>query len=172
MSLHIIIDGYNLIHQSDSLSRLHREGLQSGREGLIEILSDYKRVKGHRITVVFDGKDAPSFLQRRDQTKGIAIRFSRGGESADTVIKRMAAEEREKAIIVSSDRDVTDYSAARGAAIISSAMFEEKITFAAYMDVKGADVNDENGWVPTKKKGPGRRRSKRERRNRVKIRKL
>lgn len=173
MTLHIIIDGYNLVHQSDSPGRLHPEDLQSGREALLDSLAAYKRIKGHRITVIFDGKNAPDLSPQRDRIKGIAIRFSRGGESADTVIKRMAAKEREKALVVSSDRDVADYSAVRGAATISASGFAEKMAIAAYADLTGATGEDDGGWIPTtKKKGPGRRRPKRERRNRSMIKKL
>jgi hypothetical protein len=85
----------------------------------------------------------------------------------------MANHEREKALVVSSDMDIVNFAAAKGAATISSSNFEEKITMAVYMDTKGVEREDEVGWVPTtKKKGPRKRLSKRKRRNRIKIRKL
>ena len=90
MAIHIIIDGYNLIRQSDTLNRLDRQDIQTGREVLIDLLAAYKRLKAHRITVVFDGADAPVFSNRRDRLKGIAVRFSGQGETADAVIKKMA----------------------------------------------------------------------------------
>jgi len=173
MSIHIIIDGYNLVRQSSSFSAFDRQDIQLGRETLIQALVAYKRIKGHKITVVFDGTNAPLFSQSRDQIKGIRILFSRSGESADDVIKRMASKEREKALIVSSDLDIVGFASSKGCATISSLMFEEKITMAAYMDSKGFDGEDQSGWVPTtKKKGPGRRLSKKKRRSRAKIRKL
>lgn len=125
------------------------------------------------ITVVFDGTNAPPFSQHENRVKGIKIKFSRSGELADSVIKRMANHEREKALVVSSDMDIVNFAAAKGAATISSSDFEEKITMAVYMDTKGVEREDEGGWVPTtKKKGPSKRLSKRKRRNRIKIRKL
>lgn len=173
MSIHIIIDGYNLIRQSDRLSHLDRQDIQLGREALLDMLAAYKRIKRHMITVVFDGINAPAFAQHKDQVKGIRVKFSRSGESADSVIKRMAATEREKALIVSSDLDIINFAASRGAATISSPAFEEKIAMAVYMEAKGLEDEKEGGWVPTtKKKGPSRRLSKRKRRNRVKIKKL
>lgn len=173
MSIHIIIDGYNLIRQSDRLNSLDRQDLQLGREALLDMLAAYKRIKGHRITVVFDGINAPAFAQHKDQVKGIRVKFSRSGESADAVIKRMADRQREKALVVSSDLDIVNFAAARGAAVINSPDFEEKITMAVYMETKGVENEDVGGWVPTtKKKGPRRRLSKRKRRNRVKIKKL
>jgi len=173
MSVHIIIDGYNLIRQSNSLSDLDRQDIQLGREALLDMLAAYRRIKRHVITVVFDGTNAPPFSQHKNQVNGIKVKFSRSGESADSVIKRMASREREKALVVSSDLDIVNFAAAKGAATIGSSDFEEKITMAVYMDTKGVEREDEGGWGPTtKKKGPSKRLSKRKRRNRIKIRKL
>lgn len=173
MSIHIIIDGYNLIRQSKSLGALDRQDLQLGREALLDMLSAYKRIKRHTITVVFDGTKAPPFSQHKDQIKGIKVKFSRRGEFADAVIKRMAAKLREKALVVSSDLEVIHFSASKGSATIDSPGFEEKMAMAVYTDTKGMESEETVGWVPTtKKKGPGRRLSKRQRHSRVKIKKL
>ena len=173
MSIHIIIDGYNLIRQSSSLSILDQQDIQIARDTLIDILAAYKKMKRHSITVVFDGTSAPQFSPNRDQQKGIKIIFSRIGESADEVIKRMARHEREKALVVSSDRDVVDSAAALGAATISSTHFESKLAMAGDTEAVGAGRDEYEGWQPsTKKKGPSKRLSKKQRRNRVKTRKL
>jgi len=173
MSIHIIIDGYNLIRRSSSLITLDHQDIQLGREALLNTLSSYKRIKHHMITVVFDGTHAPPLSQHKDRVNGIKIKFSRSGETADNVIKRMAAREREKALVVSSDLNIVNFAASKGAATISSPAFEEKITMAVYMDTKKDEDQNQEGWVPTtKKKGPSRRLSKRRRRNRVKIKKL
>jgi len=173
MSIHIIIDGYNLIRCSSSLSTLDQRDIQLGREALLDTLETYKRIKRHKITVVFDGTNASPFALQKDQIKGIKVKFSRSGETADTVIKRMAAREREKALVVSSDLDLVNFAASTGAATISSSAFEEKIAMAVYMDTKGIEDEVQSGWIPTtKKKGPSKRLSKSKRRNRVKIQKL
>ena len=88
MSIHIIIDGYNLIRQSGYLSSLDLQDIQLGRETLIDLLAAYKKIKAHRITVVFDGTRAPDLVRERDRQKGITILFSHRGESADAVIKK------------------------------------------------------------------------------------
>ena len=175
MSLHIIVDGYNVIRQSPVMSPLDRQDLQSGREALINNLSAYKRLKGHKITVVFDGNETAALLENRDREKGIRIRFSRHGETADAVIKRMAAREKQKALVVSSDREVADFSAFKGAAVIGAVEFEEKMELAALMDLKGGfpepDKNEQ--WAgTTRKKGPSKRLPKKMRINRKKLKKL
>jgi hypothetical protein len=155
------------------LSTLDQQDIQLGREALLDALSSYKRIKHHMITVVFDGTHAPFLSQHKDRVKGINVKFSRSGETADTVIKKMAARYREKALVVSSDMDIVNFATSMGAATISSSAFEEKITMAVYMDTKVEVEQNQGGWVPTtKKKGPSRRLSKRKRRNRIKIKKL
>ena len=173
MSIHIIIDGYNFIRQSKRLSILDLQDIQWGRETLVDMLAAYKRVKPHRITVVFDGTRAPAFSQQRDRHKGISIIFSHQGESADTVIKKMAYQERHGALVVSSDQDIVQAAAASGAATVSTKDFENKLAMSMDIDRFQIDRDSYSGWQPTTiKKGPSRRLSKRQRRNRAKIRKL
>jgi len=171
--MHIIIDGYNLIRQSDTLSELDRLDLQTGREALVETLASYRRLRPHSITVVFDGTHAPALSSRLDRRKGIHIRFSRPGETADAVICRMAAAERERALVVTSDRAVASQATACGADAVDSAAFETRIRLAASMADAGGNEEESAGWKPTtRKKGPGRRLSKKARRKRKKLRKL
>ena len=174
MALHIIIDGYNLIKNSPTLSALDRQDLQLGREALIDLLADYRKVKPHKITVVFDGAGSIDGTSSRDRIKGIQVIFSRHGQSADSVIKNMAAKEREKALVVSSDRDVVHAASSCQSATIPVAQFETRLTLAARVDEAGSLADEEEtGWVPTtRKKGPSRRLSKRKRRSRMKVNKL
>jgi hypothetical protein len=173
MAVHIIIDGYNLIRQSRQLSPLDRRALQMGREALLDILAAYKRKASHTITVVFDGVGAPDFSRHRDRIQGINVTYSHQGESADAVIRKMVLQKREKALVVSSDREVVQFASANGAATISSPEFEYRIAEAIYADMEPAQDREETGWRPTtRKKGPSRRLSKKERRNRQKIEKL
>jgi uncharacterized protein len=166
MSLHIAIDGYNLIRQSRHFSTLDQQDLQSGREALVEALAAYKRIKRYAITVVFDGTSAPVGMVRRDMVKGIELRYSRPGELADAVIKRMAARERQKLLVVSSDNEIVDYAQSMGSAVISAPEFEQRLAMARFMDRGGWETGENSsGWQPTtKKKGPSRRLPKKRRR--------
>ena len=173
MSIHIIIDGYNLIRQSDRLVKLDMQDIQLGREALVDMLAAYKKIKAHRITVVFDGTRAPRMSLRRDRQKGITIVFSHIGESADAVIKNMARREGQKAMVVSSDREIVRAASSWGAATISANDFENKLALASCTEGPENDRTAPAGWKPTtKKKGPSRRLSKRQRKNRARIRKL
>lgn len=173
MAIHIIIDGYNLIRQSPTLSLYDAVDLERGRQKLLESLALYRRQKRHRITVVFDGAFAPSFIPKRDRLQGVEIRFSSPRESADAVIKRMAARERERALVVSSDREVADHAARQGAATVSSRTFERKLELG-HADglLEPEPAADEAPVTGTRKKGPRHRLSKKERLNRRKLQKL
>jgi predicted RNA-binding protein with PIN domain len=175
MSVHIIVDGYNVIRQSPVMGPLDRQDLQIGREALVDKLAAYKRLKGHKITVVFDGTGEAVLFENRDREKGILIKFSRHGETADEVIKRMVAREKQRALVVSSDREVADFSTSQGAVTIGAVEFEEKMEMAAFMDLKGIDPESrgDDGWKPTtKKKGPSKRLPKKQRLNRKRLKKL
>jgi uncharacterized protein len=174
MSLHIIVDGYNVIRQSKQLRILDLRDMQEGRETLQDILVEYRKSKGHRITIVFDGTHAISPDTQRQRFRGIDILFSRNGETADAVIKRMAAREKERALVVSSDREIVSFVTSVGSATIGSRAFEDKMFQAIYCGENGGmEDPPETGWVPTtRKKGPSRRLPKKKRRNREKTVKL
>ncbi|MBW2259777.1 MAG: NYN domain-containing protein, partial [Deltaproteobacteria bacterium] len=115
MSIHIVIDGYNLIRQSTVLSDIEHRSLEEGREALLRRLDSYKQAKHHPVTVVFDGTHADHSMEARVRWKGIHVLFSRRGESADAVIKRIVTRERERIVVVTSDREVADFASEHGA---------------------------------------------------------
>ncbi len=167
--MHLIIDGYNLIRQSDVLRAHERQGLEAGRKALLHMLAGYRRVMGHRITVVFDGWLGGPPQEERDREAGIEIIYSRRGEKADEVIKRLARRHADETIVVTSDRPVMDAATRAGVTAIASREFEERVrrarsALASAPAVRGKD-DDEGEPSPkgTKKKGPSHRTSKRER---------
>ncbi len=176
--MHIIIDGYNLIRQSDSLRRLERFGLEAGRNGLIKKVAAYKKLKGHKITVVFDGWVQGPDEEERFRENGVNIVYSRRGEPADAVIKRMAMAERGKEIVVAtSDRNIADTVVKSGGVAISSPDFEARMNEEEMrMMVHGGEFCEEDDYdMPksgTKKKGAAKRRPKRERQARRSLIKL
>lgn len=174
MAVHIVIDGYNFIRCSPELKVLDREDIQLGREALADMLAMYKKTKRHRITVVFDGRDALPGQEVKFQKKGIRFVFSRGSRSADDVIKGIAAEEREKAVIVSSDGDVIRYCSSKGSTAVRSEVFEHTIQEAVYKKADGVEDTPaaKAHTVGTKKKGPSRRLPKKARQARRKVAKL
>ena len=112
MSLHYIIDGYNVVKQVTFLSG---QKLRTGREGLVRFIEQYKPQgsKRNKVTIVFDGQsEVLSPAMKTD----IRVIFSRN-ESADDVIKRMIEKSSTPGqfVIVSDDKAVVFYCRSIGA---------------------------------------------------------
>ncbi|MFO8112050.1 MAG: NYN domain-containing protein [Desulfosalsimonadaceae bacterium] len=175
MSLHVIIDGYNFIRQSEALRDLERQALEFGREALVERLVEYRRVKRHKVTLVFDGSPKYFFPDANTSWKGVGIKFSRHGETADALIKKMARREKEKAVIVSNDRDIGRFAEANGATVLESGTFEKKLWMAEMMgseEPASESEPDRHRGNHTKKKGPAKKLPKKARRVQKKTGKL
>jgi len=178
-SMRIIIDGYNMIRQSDSLRRYERFSLEAGRNALIQKVALYKKRKGHRVTIVFDGWESGPATEERDRQEGVDIIYSRRGEKADDVIKRMVAKREEEMVIVTSDRDIADYVRHRGGTAVSSQEFEtladrpvtDKPESYHRLEPDSRDHDDEAG-DDRKKKGPSRRLSRKKKAAITALRKL
>ena len=174
MPLRIIIDGYNLIRQSPTLRSYDNLEIVKGREKLIEMLAPYRSLKRHPMLVVFDGWQEGEFTEQRTREKGIDIIYSKRGEKADEVIKRLVSSSGEELIVVTSDREITHFCQCRRCEVISSPSFEEKIEFSLLAHEKGLEEEDEKPLPPlsTKKKGPSRKPPKAKRRSQRRLKKL
>jgi predicted RNA-binding protein with PIN domain len=177
MPLELIIDGYNLIRQSDSLRRLDARKLEQGRAALLELLAAYAKVKGHAITVVFDGWGGDSPTSTGTRYKGVTVIYTGKGELADEWIKRKAGQLQYGAV-VTSDREISRHAERVGVAAIESPVFERRMEAALATDIKKQDI-DEEAWedeeeelVETRKKGTAWRLSKQERRRQAVLAKL
>jgi len=171
MTMHLIIDGYNLIRQSSRLQSLDAENLQAGREALLELLARYRSRSHHRITVVFDGWQQGDLKESRDRYQGILIIYSRRGERADEVIKRLLHRERQGALAVSSDREIQVCAEQVQAAWINAGQFEMSYL---YGPDEATDLNDPvcPSGRGTLKKGPARRLPKSQRQRQQRLKKL
>ena len=170
--MYILVDGYNLIRQSDLLRRYERRSLEAGRLALMSKLADYKRKKGHRITVVFDGWKGGSTEEERDRHENIEIIYSRQGERADEVIKRITDQTAEEIIVVSSDREIASYAMRQGKTALSSLEFEAIMNRAISPSLDRIYEQEVREVRKRKKKGPARRLPRTKRKVQTKIKKL
>jgi len=112
MSVHYIIDGYNVVKQVTFLSG---KKLRTGREGLVRFIEQYspQGSKRNEVTIVFDGQ---SEVISPSMKTDIRVIFSRN-ESADDVIKRMIekASSPGQYIVVSDDKAIAFYCRSIGA---------------------------------------------------------
>ncbi|TAN60438.1 hypothetical protein EPN16_05385 [bacterium] len=117
MSLHFIIDGYNLIKQAP---RLDKTNLEDSRKALISLLSIYQPQgsKRNRVTVVYDGREGS--FSASGSSSSVGIIFAQG-ESADDKIKRMVekSENPRNVVVVTNDREIRSFVRQRGAQVIT-----------------------------------------------------
>jgi len=122
------------------------------------------------ITAVFDGWQGGWSTEKRESTKGIELVFSKLGEKADEVIKRLVKEKGAGATVVTSDREISRYAERMAVAVIPSDQFKEKMENTLMKGEK--DFQDEKERSGEKKKGPSRMLSKKEKRMRSALKKL
>ena len=115
-----LIDGYNVIRRDPELAQHEARGLEEGRAALLRLVAGAARASGDPFTVVFDGARRAGGLPAGGQ---VQVVFSRPPETADDVLRRLAAELRSGAVVVSSDRAVRDAAARAGAAAVTAEQF-------------------------------------------------
>ena len=176
--MHLIIDGYNVIKSAQEFI-YHNSQLQTQREQFNKLLSQYKTKTGYRITVVYDGTKGISSLQTYEHISGIEVIYSRSGETADEVIKRLVEEGKNPAeiFVASSDREVKEYAQSCGACVVpaqelykklsavdSSKYDSEKLDSATYFERHVKGYIEEEDYGNSSKKGSAFKQKKKKRR--------
>jgi predicted RNA-binding protein with PIN domain len=170
--MNLIIDGYNLLHIFSPRLSLSPLQLQQERDRLIDRLSDYGRQKDLEITIVFDGWQGGWITEQRERRKGIEVIYSKVGEKADDVIKRLVRERGSGSMVITSDREISKDAERMSVAAISSDRFREKLEQLAEEVEPFLKDEEEGEGRGIKKKGLSRRLSKKEKRKRTALRKL
>jgi predicted RNA-binding protein with PIN domain len=121
MSLHLLIDGYNVIRKIPCLAA---SSLEAEREALVRFIEE-RRPQGssrNSVTVVFDGSEDVCGWPAMGGT--VRVLFSRG-ESADDLIKRLIEQDAgvKEAVLVSDDMELVRFARHSGAQAWSVAMF-------------------------------------------------
>ncbi len=157
---YILIDGYNLIG-------IAHKDLEKARNELIQRLCTYSALRRHEITLVFDGwKDGQS-SETRTRVKDVSVIYSRLGEKADAVIKRFLSENRRSWIVVSSDREIADFTSRLNCVPLTSDEFDNKLCSALYSsgdketaEPSKGDIYFKDDAMPALQKGNPRKPSK------------
>jgi predicted RNA-binding protein with PIN domain len=173
--MRIVIDGYNLLKAMPECRPLEALDPARARDHLITLLGRYRWLKGHQVTVVFDGWLAGPVLPRRMNARGVRVVYSQRGEQADEVIRRMAPEVAHQGLVVTSDRALAGHIQRLGAEVISAGEFGGRLRAALGEEARGgSDVQKEecSQRGQCQQKGPARRASRAERRRQRKLRSL
>jgi uncharacterized protein len=86
----ILVDGYSLLYCWEALAPGRPRHSAAAREELVHVLTQYQDVCGTPLTVVFDGSGPKRGADETPSRPEMEILFTRGGQTADQVIERVA----------------------------------------------------------------------------------
>ena len=150
---------------------IYHKDLETQRLRLIEELAEYRKIKGHDITVVFDGWKSGGGEENQSMAGGVRVIYSRLGEKADSVIKRLISSDKRQWIVVTSDRDIADHAWRCGSVAVSSEEFQNVFEKSGKIDSGDFEFLEEEDYEPEKKGSP-RKLSKKEKAKRRALSKL
>jgi predicted RNA-binding protein with PIN domain len=127
---YLIVDGHSVIFAWPDLRRLHDRRTSLARDELARRLRDYQDWTGIHVVVVFDGKGAE--VSATADPHDIQIFYSRAGQTADSIIERLASKyaARFRIIVATSDNLEQETAAACGAECISPEALREMLNEA------------------------------------------
>ena len=153
---HILIDGYNLIG-------IAHKDLEKARQELIQKLHGYAKTKEHDITLVFDGWKNGQLEETITKIGGLTIIYSKLGEKADSVIMKILSSSANPWIVVSSDREISDFAERKDLATVTSDEFDGKLYAKDKQNNnEEASYDKDMDLMPAQQKGNPRKLSKRE----------
>lgn len=131
---YLIVDGHSVIFGWPELARLHARRTALARDELVKALTEYQDASGVRVVVVFDGKGVSA--SEHSAPGGIQIFYSAAGQTADSIIERLAAKYagRHEITVATSDNLEQDTVSAFGAVAVSVELLRE------YLDDAQADL--------------------------------
>jgi len=127
VAVHLLIDGYNLGRRGLSAHFFDSSDLEGGRRFLLDRLSEYRRAKGLRMTVVFDAAMGLSLSRQKEFYKGIEVIYSKQGETADEVIIAAIRRKLPGLMVVSSDRAIIDEAKRHGVTFMTPDRLESAV---------------------------------------------
>lgn len=142
---------------------VYHNDLNRQREQFIQLLIEYKKIKGHDITVVLDGWKSGSGQEEQFTTGGVRVIYSRLGERADAVIKRIISREKQEWIVISSDREIMSHAWACGSVPVPSSEFQSILEKSDISAAGKYDLIEEDYDEGRQRKGNPQRLSKKER---------
>ena len=86
----LLVDGYNIIHAWDELKELAEDvSLESARQRLMDVLSNYKGTSKATIILVFDGYLVKGNIGTVYEYNNIYVVYTKEAETADHYIERV-----------------------------------------------------------------------------------
>lgn len=166
---HLLIDGYNLIG-------IAHKDLEKARQDLIRKLYNYANTKRHNITLVFDGWKSGQKDETNSKVGNVTVIYSKLGEKADFVIKKILSSAAKPWIVVSSDREISDFAERKDFAAVSADEFEGKLYSTGKHnkteEAPAYDKDKDMDLIPARQKGNPKKLSQKEKKNIEALKKL
>ena len=121
--MHLLIDGYNLLHATPEFASALQSG--QGPAVLTLALKLYRQYKSHKITVVLDGGPQPQ--ESRASLNGVPVIYAGQEQSADDVIARLASRHQAGVTVISDDRELGERCKAFGSEVVGSSEFSGRL---------------------------------------------
>ena len=102
---YLIVDGYNIIFAWEDLKELSRINIDSARDALKDVLSDYQGYKGCHLLLVFDAYKVKGNAGKRETFHNIEVVYTKQDETADAFIEKtvFGIRDRYKVTVATSD---------------------------------------------------------------------
>lgn len=125
----LIVDGYNMIYSWPELKEAAKVSLQSAREELISLLSDYQGARNGSLMIVFDGYRRPGNPGSKEQRGLTSIFYTPQGMNADSFIEKKVHDLKGKyrCTAATSDALIQNAVFASGASRISARELQNRI---------------------------------------------
>ncbi|HSH40111.1 MAG TPA: NYN domain-containing protein [Chthoniobacterales bacterium] len=117
---YLIVDGHSVIFAWPELRELHQRRTSLARDALVRKLRDYQDWTDVRVVVVFDGRGTA--VDASAEPGEIQIFYSRAGQTADSVVERLASKygSHYRLLVATSDYLEQETASACGAECISA----------------------------------------------------
>lgn len=117
---YLIVDGHSVIFAWPELRQMHERRTSLARDTLVRKLRDYQDWTGVRVVVVFDGRGTAVDVSA--EPGEIQIFYSRAGQTADSVVERLASKygSQYRLLVATSDYLEQETASASGAECISA----------------------------------------------------
>ncbi|MEW6423929.1 MAG: NYN domain-containing protein [Bacillota bacterium] len=92
MKEYLIVDGYNVIYAWPQFAEIGKTDLELARSRLVNLLLNHAALTGRQIILVFDAHRVKEPLVRAEEMGNLRVIFTNSGETADSLIEKLAGE--------------------------------------------------------------------------------
>ncbi len=85
---YLLVDGYNIIFAWDELKTIAQKSMDTARQILMDILSNYQGYRGNHVILVFDAYKVPGNLGSVSRYHNIHVVYTKEAETADSYIEK------------------------------------------------------------------------------------